>query len=60
MSEKTNEARNMDGTAKNHQNRDNTQYCLSYCLTLSETSLGIFSRMDKNTPSNELTIRGWA
>ena len=39
--------------------RDNNYYSLSNRMNFSETSRGIVTRMNLNTPDNELKIRGW-
>jgi len=40
--------------------RDNNYYSLSNRLTISETARSVLREMDKNTPANELILRGWS
>ena len=48
------------GTAKNHNREINTIISLCDGINVSETARSVLREMDKNTPANELLIRGWS
>jgi hypothetical protein len=47
-------------TTKEGNDRVITEVSLSNRLTISETAKSVLREMDKNTPSNELLLRGWS
>ena len=46
------------GTAKNHNRETNTNISLCDGINVSETARSVIREMNKNTPANELLIRG--
>ena len=47
-------------TTKEGNDRVITEVSLSNRLTISETARSVVREMNKNTPANELLIRGWS
>jgi len=47
-------------TTKEGNDRVITEVSLSNRLTISETARSVLREMDKNTPANELILRGWS
>ena len=56
---KTNEE-TRSGTAKNQNREQNTIISAPNGISVSETAKAMLREMDKNTPSNELLLRGWS
>jgi len=56
---KTNEE-TRSGTAKNQNREQNTIISAQNGISVSETAKAMLREMDKNTPSNELILRGWS
>ena len=56
---KTNEE-TRSGTAKNQNREQNTIISAQNGISVSETAKAMLREMDKNTPSNELLLRGWS
>ena len=56
---KTNEE-TRSGTAKNQNREQNTIISAPNGISVSETAKSVLREMDKNTPSNELLLRGWS
>jgi hypothetical protein len=56
---KTNEE-TRSGTAKLANRETNSIYSTSEVISISETAKAMLREMDKNTPSNELLLRGWS
>ena len=48
------------GTAKNQNRETNTIISAPNGISVSETAKSVLREMDKNTPSNELLLRGWS
>ena len=55
-----NERENRLGTAKNQNREQNTIISAPNGISVSETAKSVLREMDKNTPSNELLLRGWS
>lgn len=56
---KTNEE-TRSGTAKLANRETNTIISAPNGISVSETAKAMLREMDKNTPANELLIRGWS
>lgn len=56
---KTNEE-TRSGTAKLANRETNTNISLCDGINVSETARSVIREMNKNTPANELLIRGWS
>ena len=48
------------GTAKNHNRETNTIIFPGDGISVSETARSVIREMNKNTPANELILRGWS
>jgi hypothetical protein len=55
-----NERETRSGTAKNQNREQNTIISAQNGISVSETAKAMLREMDKNTPSNELILRGWS
>jgi len=55
-----NERETRSGTAKNQNREQNTIISAPNGISVSETAKAMLREMDKNTPSNELLLRGWS
>ncbi len=55
-----NERETRSGTAKNQNRETNTIISAPNGISVSETAKAMLREMDKNTPSNELILRGWS
>jgi len=55
-----NERETRSGTAKNQNREQNTIISAPNGISVSETAKSVLREMDKNTPSNELLLRGWS
>ena len=55
-----NERETRSGTAKNQNREQNTIISAQNGISVSETAKAMLREMDKNTPSNELLLRGWS
>ena len=56
---KTNEE-TRSGTAKLANRETNSIYSTSEVISISETAKAIFKNMNRDTPENELLVRGWS
>ena len=57
---KNDERETRSGTAKNQNREQNTIISAPNGISVSETAKAMLREMDKNTPANELLIRGWS
>ncbi len=55
-----NERETRPGTAKFANREQNTIISAPNGISVSETAKSVLREMDKNTPSNELLLRGWS
>ena len=55
-----NERETRSGTAGNQNREQNTIISAQNGISVSETAKSVLREMDKNTPSNELLLRGWS
>jgi len=55
-----NERETRSGTAKLANRETNTIISAQNGISVSETAKAMLREMDKNTPSNELILRGWS
>ena len=55
-----NERETRSGTAKNQNRETNTIIFPCEVISISETAKAIFKNMNRDTPENELLVRGWS
>ena len=55
-----NERETRSGTAKLANRETNSIYSASEVISISETAKAIFKNMNRDTPENELLVRGWS
>ena len=55
-----NERETRSGTAKLANRETNSIYSASDGISISETAKAIFKNMNRDTPENELLVRGWS